>query len=439
MSNTNTQEAIEKIKKHLKNKGFYQYQDTASFLNALSSELGEATSLRNKRNILFEHSWQDLTSFGEPRSLLVIELGGSFLRLMDVEIVETSLIEIKKTEKIDFYNKDRIYTPDVLFGDIVEHLNSFVGDSKRNQIKDSVLIFTFPIEQYKRNDGSIDAIAIKINKKIKHNKIVGIKVGKTFEELAHQHGYQNLKVSVTNDTVTSLLSSKYIELNGNHSFDAAINIIVGTGTNIAVGYNRADQNNKLFIANTEFGYFKCFPMSEYDTNFNQTSSTKDQSLAEKMISGLWQPHIFKLIVEDLISAKLLTAEALQFLENTELQGHIIEQKLANETDKSEIYKLLDFIWMEQTVRGATLCGITLAHTMSTILEKTKTERIRIGLVEEGGVLKHARQFATTMYQTIDHQLSELAYREKIKYTSLNPDNKSALGSAVLNSIIRKRL
>lgn len=432
---------IQKIREYLAKNDFYSYKKNRAIIaKDITAEFREVSSIKNKRNLLLKSDWDSINALGKKRSMLVIELGGSFLNMFDTEITDNKTVKILKTKSVDFYNKRKLYTPDVLFREILKYLNGLIAEEKRQNIKDCVFIFTFPIEQYRRSNGSIDAKVIKINKKIKHRNIIGLKVGKSFELFAGKKGYRNINVSVTNDTITGLLASKYVEIRTKNKFDAALNIIVGTGANIAVGYDRNNEKNRRFyMVNTEFGYFKSFPMSKFDAIFNRRSDTRNESLAEKMISGLWQPHIFKIIVNEAVKDKILPLKTKQILKKIPMESSEIDRILNKGKINPEIRTLLDFIWTEQTLRGAVLCGTAVANFMVHILKITGLAKINFGLVEVGGVLEKARKFRKKMYQIIDSELARLDCTGKINYTKLNPDNKPALGAAVFNTIIRSNL
>ncbi len=433
-------EIIKNVKAYLSAKDFYKYRESESVSKNFLKELHSVSSHNNKRNIPLKDSWEQINSLGEKRTVLVVELGGSYLHLIKAEILSNQRIRIINSVSIDFYDKTKIYTPEILFTDIYYHLNQFINFEEKEQIKDCVFIFTFPIEQFRRKDGCIDAVAIKINKHIQHDGIIGMHVGEEMEKYGRKNGFNKIKVSVTNDTIPTLLASKYFEITTPQKFDASLIIIVGTGTNIAFGYDETTKNGpKYYMINTEFAYFNAFPMSAFDKTFEKDNPAKGESMAEKKISGLWQPFLFKTIVEELISAKVLPIEYAEIINNLKMSGREVEHLLKNKKLPPTIHDVLDFIWLEQTRRAAFITGLAIANCMRYVLQKCGKNKIEFGMVEVGSVIKNARIFNKHMHKSIDSELTRLDCRDKISYTVINTDHTSTKGAVVFNSIIRNHI
>ncbi len=433
-------EIIKNVRKYLEKNDFYKYLDSLKISKKFLKELRIVSSHNNKRNIQLRESWTEMKTLGEKRTILVVELGGSYLHLIKVEVKEKQTVRILNSVSIDFYDKTRTYTPEKLFTDIYKHLNNFISPSEKKIIKDCVFIFTFPIEQFRRKDGYIDAVAIKINKHIKHEGIIGMRVGEEMEKYGRLNGFNNIKVSVTNDTIPTLLATKYFEITEKTKYDTALIIIVGTGTNIAFGYDeKSETESGYYMVNTEFAYFNAFPMSLFDTLFENDNPAKGESMAEKKISGLWQPFLFKTIVEQMIIDKVLPPEYSKIIGEIKMSGREVEHLLKNRKLEPSMHDVLDFIWLEQTRRGAFIAGIAIANCMKYVLEKTKTKKIIFGMVEAGSVIKNARVFNDHMHKSIKKELSRLDCSDKISYTVINTDHTSTKGAVVFNSIIRKQL
>ena len=433
-------EIIKNAKKFLLKNDFYKYKDSKGIAKKILQELHEVSSDDNKRNILLKDSWKQINSLGKSRTILVVELGGSYLHLIKAEIKTTQDIKIINSVSIDFYDKTKIYTPEILFTDIYNHLNQFVDTEEKSQIKDCVFIFTFPLEQFRRKDGCIDAVAIKINKHIKHQGIIGMHVGEEMEKFGRLHGFSNLKVSVTNDTIPALLASKYFEIKTQKTFDASLIIIVGTGTNIALGYDKqTETGDKYFIVNTEFAYFNAFPMSSFDKIFEKDNPTKGESMAEKKISGLWQPFLYKTIIEEMISAKILPIEYAEIINNLKMSGRKIELLLKDKKLPPAMHDVLNFIWLEQTRRAAFITGLALANCMHYVFKKSSKNKLNFGMIEVGGVIKNARLFNEHMHKSINEELARLDCHDKISYTIISTDHTSTKGAVIFNSIIRNHI
>lgn len=433
-------EIINNVKKYLERKNFYKYLDSATISENFQKELSVVASKNNKRNIQLKDSWAEIKTLGDKRTILVVELGGSYLHLIKVEVQEKQTVRILNSVSIDFYDKTKIYTPEKLFSDIYKHLNGFISPEEKETIEDCVFIFTFPIEQFRRKDGCIDAIAVKINKHIKHEGIIGMHVGEEMEKYGRLNGFKNIKVSVTNDTIPTLLATKYFEITEKTNYDAALIIIVGTGTNIAFGYDKKTENGSgYYMVNTEFAYFNSFPMSDFDTLFEKDNPAQGESMTEKKISGLWQPFLFKTMIEEMVADKILPAEYSKVISEIKMSGREVEYLLKNKKLELSMHDVLDFIWLEQTRRGAFIAGLAIANCMKYVLDKTVVKKLNFGMVEVGSVIKNARVFNDHMHKSIKAELTRLDCGDKISYTVIKTDHTSTKGAIIFNSIIRNHL
>ncbi|MBD3328176.1 hypothetical protein GF340_02610 [Candidatus Peregrinibacteria bacterium] len=429
---------ISKIKKFLKDNGFYKYRTQIKKIseNYRLEFLREADP-KNKRNIIIEKSWHDIVSFGRKRKLLVLELGGSYFKLFDVTVTHKDHLLVNKFQSIRFY-EDKLYTPQILFEDMKVQLDAFVKKKDRKNIDDCVFIFTFPIEQYARKDGVIDAVTININKAVRSKNIIGIKIGESLQKYLRRRGYPKIKIGVTNDSMVNVLSAKGIEIGQKLHFDAALNIIVGTGSNIAVGYNIPEgKKSHLYMVNTEFGGFHTTPTSTFDQIFHKNIASGSEYLNEKMISGIWQPFVFKIILEECVKNKILQPTCLDIFKRIPLDGGEIETAL-NSRKNHQYSEIHSFIWNELIQRGATLCGIGIASVMAEIGRQNKGKSLKFALIEVGSVLKKAKNFKEIMTKTIDKELIRLKAAKNVKYVSTRPRNATPLGATVFSTITCKK-
>lgn len=428
---------LAKIREYLENNGFYEYEKSRQQIaDGFTKEYADVAKESNKRNILLEnHAWQDIHSFGEPRQILILELGGSYFKLFKVEIQSEKKIRVLREQSVQFY-ENKLYTPEVLFSDMKVQLDAFIREEEREDVKDAVFIFTFPIEQFRRDDNTFDAIATKITKDIRNKDIVGMRIGESLQKFLRERGYENINIGVTNDSVASLLAAKSAEIMQNLSFDAALNIIVGTGANIAVGFDLPkDSDESFYVVNTEFGSFTSPPLSKFDKLFHETLESKDEYLTEKMMSGVWKPRLFKTVLEDMITNDVLPPEALQIFEQCGLDAREIDSALKYHTIESDFFEVYEFIWNEIVKRGATICGIAVANIMVSILKVSDKKQLHFGIVQVGSVLKKAKGFKETMVQAIDSELGRNNCLMNIHYTLLNPKNAAAKGASVFSTLI----
>lgn len=425
---------LEKIKTFLDQNSFYDYQQRLTDLfQAYLHDYLETTNPANKRNLVFHKSWSELDTFGKKRQVIVMELGGSYFKLFKAKVINKKKVVILKNQSYQFY-EDKVYTPEILFTDIKKQLDAFIGDEDKSEVKNVVFIFAFPIEQYKRADNYIDAICVNINKNHRSERIIGMKIGESLQDFLRSRGYPHITISVTNDTPASLLASKAIEITHNQHFDAVINIIVGTGSNIAVGYDVVDNGKPAFkIINTEFGNFTSAPLSKFDHLLNDSLESKNQYLTEKMISGAWTHLLFKIIVREAIQNKLLDQSEIDQYYLNDMDSGEIESFLKNSPKESFNIMALQFIWSEIIKRGATICGITLAAIMSDLHTRLSLSKLDIGIIQVGSVIEKAYHFKKILLEVTDSQLARLHIDGKVQYHFFNPSFQTVLGATIFDS------
>jgi hexokinase len=429
---------INQIKNELQKNGFYKFLENQNQLaKKVIIEFNKSRSKNNPRNIKFHQSWSAINSYGRKRQLLLIELGGTFLKLFKIQISKKQ-IKILKSKKVDFY-QNIIYTPAVLSKKIDQQLDRFFKRNEQRKLESCVFIFTFPLRQYIREDGILDGVCTNFAKQHKSKGLVGSKIGENLQAYLRTHGYPKIQIAVTNDSPPSLLAAKKVEIdNPKVRFDALVNIIVGTGTNIALGYNI---DNRFFISNTEFGLFKSFPQSKYDLEMDAKTTSKGTYQTEKMFAGAWRAALFKEIYHSLIKEKILIQKIYQNLKIDRLESKDLDNLLNKRIKKSDPLFHLKFIWDEISYRGGYICGFALAQII-TAMKKYHSE-IEFGMVEVGAVLEYSKVLHRTMLETtnffIEKNLNQAEHYNKITIDIINPKYQTVYGAAILDAFLHKKI
>lgn len=158
--------------------------------------------------------------------------------------------------------------------------------------------FSYPAKSF--SDG--DAQLIKWVKGVSIENMEGKAVGKPLLNYLNQYGgYSFKKITVVNDTITSLFSGLM-----NTGFDAYIGLIVGTGTNMATFYH-SDHILKLkglkdwkgeTPVNLESGNFHPSHLTVYDEEVDRNSDSPGMQRFEKAVSGMYLGRIFSAAVSD---------------------------------------------------------------------------------------------------------------------------------------------
>jgi hexokinase len=424
------------IRNYFKRNNFYNFLHKPALLtNNFNNEYNKVAVASNLRNLKLTTKWKEINSYGKPRRIISLDLGGTNLNIHDINVTSEKNIQVEKNASIDFY-EDKIYTPEILFEDLRKQLDQFVLSSDaRNKLQNIVFIFSYPIEQIIREDGYIDAIVKMLNKTRKHEGIIGIQIGQAFEEYLHKHGYPNVKISVTNDAPIYCLAAKSYEIQNDTSFDAAMNIIVGTGTNISAAF---DDNNGLRVINTEFGDFNVAHLSRFDEIFDKTCDIPGKYLNEKMISGAWMHQIFKIIIKDLIDQKIIPEQLMHNVDYNSFKAAYIEEIIKTRTVlKEEQIDFIEFIWRELNKRGAAICGISIANILENIRRELNTDKASIIIMETGSALKKGYRFREQMIDFLEIELGRQGSITKIDFTIASLEDQAAHGAVIFDTFFTK--
>jgi hexokinase len=423
------------LQNYLEDNGFYSYLDFEKISENYRNELKILCNPENKKSMILPKNWKSITGYGEPRSVLVMELGGAFLQLHDVEIIHNQKFSLKHDQKYNFYDHIQ-YTPEELFSSICKQLDAFVPENHKTKIHDSVLVFAYALDHYIRADGYYDGIGQQLSKMDQFKNIAGIGIGLELEKYLQAHGYPNIKIAVINDTLAGLLSGKAIEIANGSSFDSFINILVATGVNISVKCDETE-SNETFLVNTEFGNFRGADLSKFDQILTQKYGFGSDYSNEKMISGNWQHLLMKIILNDLISKKIVPKDIFGNIDIENMDSDEMERATFDTTLNIECQEAVKFLWKEIIRRASTLCGLMLSIVVDEIYHKLGQKNLDIGIIEAGAVLEKAVGFRGNMIKIMNNELQDLDLIEKVKISFFSHKYKIVPGAIVFNSLFTK--
>ncbi len=427
---------IKELQNYLEKNGFYSYLDFEKVTDNYSEEINFANDCENKRSIILQKNWESITDFGISRDVLIMELGASYLKLYDTKVISPTKAVVHHDQKVSFY-EDKEYTLEILFHNIQKQMDAFVPDNKKSKINDTVLVFANALDQFVREDGQYDGIGVALGKMHQFEKIAGEPIGDALQKYLRRNGYPNITISVINDTLAGLLSAKAFEILNNIKFDSAINMIVGTGTNLGIR-TLEEENQQTCIVNAEFGSFKGAEMSRFDLLMEKNYNLTPDYHNEKMISGSWQHLMMETIIKDLVECKMLDPEAIDVLDLENLDSAEMERITENSTLPHEFQSILQFIWREIIRRGSTLCGLALSVIVDQIYQGLNKEMVDIAIIEIGGVLENATGFRENLLKTLNNELIDLDIREKVHLHFFRPRFPTVFGALILNSTISKQ-
>jgi len=427
---------------------FYKFSDNLSLMaDKFAAEFNEASKNSCKRNLLIEMSYNDIKSFGKAREILMVELGGTNLNLSKIRVVAEDKVEVLATRGSDFY-KEKVYTPEVLYTDIMLELNQFVSGDEKAKISGIVFVFSFPTDQFVREDGYVDGICRYFGKTRQSEGIIGSVVGIGLQNVLRANGYVNVNVSVTNDTPIYALAGKGESIvkgaNGDGGGDVGMCLIVGTGMNIAAIYddNIGDEGNfvkGMKIVNTESGDFKSVEMSEFDKAFDetQTGDSKGRYLTEKMVAGAWMHQIFKIILSAAQEKGIASKGLAEKFCAKEIGAVQIEAAIADQSLPTEDREIIETIWLELNKRGGSYCAALLAGIGGEIYKILGKELLNVKVCETGSMIRKGPKYKETLLLKLDELLAKRGLKGKLKFNFASPEEQASLGAAVFDSLFQK--
>lgn len=419
----------------LKKYHFYSYLDTARFTGLLDEQIRARLDLNNRLTIEFPQLFSPQNLIQQKAAFLVMDLGGTYLRIYLCQI-DNGNINILGEEKISFYHK-KTYTPEVLLEDLYSHIKKFLH---KHKAAPEQLVFSFAnaLEQ-KLHGNQLDGKIIYWGKNHKQEGLLKMELASMLENYLYQHGHQ-IDAQVINDGSIAVLSAKF------SAPEATVaSIIVGTGTNINVGFHH---QNRLYLANLEFGDFEFIPYSIFDEQLNVRVATPNHFRTEKLLSGAWQGLLFSIILEFAVKEELVKEERitdkLGKLSAADLEGLLGKRKIESSDPKllshlenlsTEDIKFCQEIWFALNQRGAAICAFALGR-LAVILAELGYLDDQLVIAESGAILEHSLHFQQIFHEQLKKNfaqppLSNLKYR-----TELQLNSSVCQGAAVLINLLK---
>ena len=270
---------MEQAKKFLEKHGFFDYK-SEEFVVKIREHV------KNAENGEYNLEYKKKNPKALGKKLLAMELGGTNLRLSLVDFQDK--IEILKSKQVKFF-ENRVYTPEILFSNLWEHIKEFL-DGKI--VDDIAFVFSYP-QKNEYADGKLNTTVLNLAKEIKHENIANMNITGDFKEFLREK-IGDVDLVVINDATAGVLCLKYLEDFENENISKKINLIVGTGYNIA--YINEDENS-VKIVNCEAGAFPSVKKTIFDLEVDKKVIGKH--FFERMVAGKYIPMLFKEIVKEL--------------------------------------------------------------------------------------------------------------------------------------------
>lgn len=213
------------------------------------------------------------------RSVIVVDAGGTNLRVSTVSFDAAGKPEISHFSKYAMPGTDREVSADEFFSILAGYVEPVL-----KYADDIGFCFSYACEITPDCDGRL----LHWSKQIKAPEVVGRLVGSELRAKLAPMGFKG-KITVLNDTVATLLAG--VSAGIAHRYSAYVGIILGTGTNTATVVGNADIVKcpslpaGSMIVNMETGDFAQVPMTDFDNRLHAQTLDPGAFKFEKQISG----------------------------------------------------------------------------------------------------------------------------------------------------------
>ena len=368
--------------------------------------------------------------------VIVIDAGGTNLRTCMVTFSPSMEPVISDFRKARMPGIDREFSSAEFFSAFADEVERLIDKSDRIGFCFSYAAKILP---------SHDGIAQVFSKEIKAPEVKGKSLGKELlAELGRRgHDVSKKKIIILNDTVTTLLAARAINVSG--KFDGCVGFILGTGTNTA--YIEKTRNiTKLEpeipregyqIINVESGNLKLC-LGDIDRAFLDSTIAPEQYNFEKMISGVYLGPLAFRVIEQAVKEKLFSPvfikafKKLDGITTIELNEFLCDGECglskcsSDEEDRDTLFEILGaFI-----ARAAKLTAVNLAAAVL-ITDFGKDEDHPV-LINADGTTFHKTAFLKS-YSTeyLEAFLSEKGRRAVLTRIENSPAIGSAIGALSL--------
>ncbi len=278
---------------------YFSGPELKKIINDFKSEM--VLGLRGEKSSLkMIPAFVDRPTGNERGRFIALDLGGTNFRIL--ELLLSGRGKVSKLKEKKFLLPERCIRGSAteLFGFIAKKIKEF---SAQNEEKFLGFTFSFPVKQVSIKSG----ILLHWTKGFSVKGVEGRDVIGLLEQSLRQEGLDNIKVSaLANDTVGTLIARAY----NDHNCD--VGVIWGTGTNACyredlrnIKKYKSGGKQKQMIINTEWGNFNKLKASLYDFILDRASLNPGAQMLEKMVSGMYQGEISRLVILDLIKDKFL--------------------------------------------------------------------------------------------------------------------------------------
>jgi hexokinase len=407
------------------------------------AEMGRGLSGRGS-SLKMIPSYVDTPTGSEKGLFMALDLGGTNLRVLEVELKGGGKMSVRRVHKFVLGKHTKGSGAD-FFDFIASCVRKFAGKQARRQRQARQLGFTFsfPVEQTGIATGKL----VRWTKGFSASGVEGHDVVTLLNEALARAGMANVAVAaLTNDTVGTLVARRYADP------ACDVGVILGTGTNACYTERLEDilrwsgpaTRSGRMIINIEWGNFNKLRQTSYDMQLDGSSANPRAQILEKMVSGMYLGEVARLVCRDLISRGILLAGSGIMAAPGSLKAeHVSRIEADHSKDLSAVLAVLkglgirrSSLYDRQVLKAA--CGIVStraarlsAAALAAVVTKTDPGLSRRHTIAiDGSVYEKHPGFSKRMEGT----LHELFGKKASRLTMMLTKDGSGKGAAVIAAV-----
>jgi len=273
--------------------------DCRKIISAFSSEMSKGLA-GQKSSLKMIPAYVDVPAGSEQGRFIAIDLGGTNLRVLEIELNGRGGLRKLKEKKYVIDKKHTLASSGQFFGFIADKIKGFVSDHP----VEAGFTFSFPVKQTAPAAG----VLIRWNKDFAVRGAVGKDVVGLLNGQLLARGLPDLRITaLVNDTVGTLVCRGYSDRH------CDVGLILGTGTNACyredlakIGKWKGPKSaGEKMIINIEWGDFDQIKTSPYDKLLDRQSANPGKQILEKMVGGMYLGEVARLVLVDLVKRKML--------------------------------------------------------------------------------------------------------------------------------------
>ncbi len=222
-------------------------------------------------------------SFLKDKPVIVIDAGGTNIRIASITIAKNGKANIKHFQKHTMPGAKKEVSKKEFFQTIANWIKPVINTSDRIGF-----CFSYPTEMQDNLDGKL----LSFSKEIKAPEVIGCQIGEELLKSLKDNGLDNnKKIVLLNDTVSTLLAGK--SKGESRGYEEYLGFILGTGCNMAYTEDssaikkNSHQQLKQQIINIESGNYEGLTQGAADLILDKKMGNPGHQLFEKKVGGAY--------------------------------------------------------------------------------------------------------------------------------------------------------